>query len=332
MAAEGSNNIVQFTYTGADGEVIPLEATHITIAEDCTFVRAGAFRGHRNIVELVCHLHVEKIEGFAFYECYSLRRVIMPGVKEVEEYAFLQCHTLTDVECGKLEIIGAHAFHFCFSLRSISLPSIRIVKGSVFAGSALTEVHFGRNLERIEQYTFSSCTSLERICIPLKDGIISADNIFMACENLKYVDLVEGAVLHDTIAALHLEEWRNNMNEEIDSINEVLPTAPAGFCDPIFVELNDPGAKARVIRWWIKSVLGKIVHYKAKHQRILDGAATRLQLALPQDIVMNSALPFVQLPPHIFEGEEDHAVEGEEGEDKDEEGGRVMSKCCCCIQ
>ena len=42
MEAEGDIVIVRFTYTGADGEVIPLEATHITVAEDCTFVRADA--------------------------------------------------------------------------------------------------------------------------------------------------------------------------------------------------------------------------------------------------------------------------------------------------
>ena len=66
MAAEGGD-IVRFIYTGAEGERIFDEATHITVAESCTFVRANAFQYHQNIVELVCHSRVEKIEEVAFY-------------------------------------------------------------------------------------------------------------------------------------------------------------------------------------------------------------------------------------------------------------------------
>ena len=63
-AAEGGINIMRFnyTYTGADGERIPDEATHIIIDKFCKFVRANSFSGHRNIVELVCHAYVDKIE------------------------------------------------------------------------------------------------------------------------------------------------------------------------------------------------------------------------------------------------------------------------------
>ena len=88
-----------------------------------------------------------------------------------------------------------------------------------------------------------------------------------------------------------------------------------------------------MIRAWIRSVLSKIIHYKVEHQRILDGAAATLQLVLPQDIVLDSILPFLQLPSHTFDGEEDH-VEGEDRRD-DEEDDRVESVsncCCCCIQ
>ena len=95
MAAAG-NNIVRFNYTGADGEYIPDEATHITVGNSCEFVRANSFSGHRNIVELVCHVHVEKIERHAFNNCPSLRRVIMPGVKIVEPGAFNRCTALPD--------------------------------------------------------------------------------------------------------------------------------------------------------------------------------------------------------------------------------------------
>ncbi|KAK1733619.1 hypothetical protein QTG54_015662 [Skeletonema marinoi] len=55
-----------------------------------------------------------------------------------------------------------------------------------------------------------------------------SENVFQGCGNLKHVDLVEGAILHETIAALLLEEWRDDMNEEMASIKQILSTTPAG--------------------------------------------------------------------------------------------------------
>jgi len=301
MAAEG---IRRFNYTGGDRRV-PDDATHVTIDESVRVIPARAFYGNRHIVEVICHENVKKIKEFAFAECPSLIRVIMPGVEIVEGGAFNSCEALTDVECGKLEIIREHAFDSCTSLGSIDLPSAKIVEGSAFGWcEALTDVKFGSKLERIEEEAFVFCPSLERITIPLKDGIIATDDMFAGCDNLKHVDLVEGE-LHETIASLQLEEWRNDMNEEIYSINQILPTVDAGFYDNDTDHLDD-GGKARAIRTWIRSVLGKVIHYKAEHQRLLDEeVATALELALSQDIVMNNVLPFLELPSYTFELDEE---------------------------
>ena len=191
----------------------------------------------------------------------------MPGVKIVEKWAF-NFAPLTDVECGKLEIIEQAAFGRCSSLTSMNLPSARIVGSFQFNRCrALVDATFGNTLERIEEEVFMDCKSLERISIPFKDGLIT-DDIFQGCGNLKHVDLVEGE-LHETISALHLEEWRNDMNEEIDSINQILPDARA-----------DSGQKSQVIQRWIGSVMRKIIHYKAEHQRVLSEATVLLELAM----------------------------------------------------
>eukprot|EP00985_Skeletonema_marinoi_P005822 scaffold2525_cov161-Skeletonema_marinoi.AAC.2 len=230
----------------------------------------------------------------------------MSGVEVVGRCAFMNCEALRYVECDKLEIIGFNAFYLCESLTSINLPSAKIVEGYAFVGNAhLTNIKFGDKLESIRGGAFYSCTSLERITIPLKDNMITADNIFRGCKSLTQVDLVEGAVLRDTIDALLLEEWKNDMNEEINSINRILPTVDAGGWD------GDAGGKARAIRMWIRSVLGKIIHYKAQHQRALEEAATALQLASPNDVVLENVLPFLKLPSYTFEGE----VYGEEEEE-----------------
>ena len=278
MAAEGGN-IVRFTYTGAEGEIIPNEATHITVGDGVTFVRADAFWMHRKIVEVICHDRVEKIETSAFRQCHSLRRIIMRGVKIVEEQSFYWCDALRDVECDKLEIIGSYAFGVCYSLRIINLPFARIIEDCAFAAcEALADVKFGNELERFEGRAFGRCKSLERITIPLKDGIITDDGIFERCQKFGYVCLVEGAELHETVAALHLGEWRNDMSDEIDSINRILPTADAGCRN----EGGDvePGEKALAIRRWIRSVLDKMNHYKAEHQRVLGESTTLLELAI----------------------------------------------------
>ena len=319
MADVGDNNVIRYIYRGEEGERIPLEATHITVAEDVTFIRSRAFVGHSNIIEIICHDKVEKIEEWAFCSCPRLRRVIIPGVKIIEPSAIQWNKALMVVECGKLEIIGFLAFGACGSLRSINLPSARIVEDNAFNYATLTNVKFSSKLERIEESAFCNCYALQRITLPLKDGVITDDNIFAGCEQLKHVDLVERAELEETIAALHLEAWKNDMNEEIDSINRILPNASFGdeWSDDA-LEYGDPGEKAQAIRRWIRSVLRKINHYKEQHQLVLDEVEPTLQLALPQDIVMKNVLPFLALPAHTFEVAEDEDDDSEEEDSVDE--------------
>ena len=112
--------------------------------------------------------------------------------------------------------------------------------------------------------------------------------------NLNDVDLIGG--VHETIAALLLEEWKNDMNEEIDAINQILrSTNPGGY--------RDAGEKTQAIQTWIRSVLRKYTQYKAEHRRYLNVAAA-LQPALPSGILFKNVLPNLELPSHTFEGED----------------------------
>ena len=67
---------------------------------------------------------------------------------------------------------------------------------------------------------------------------------------------------------------------------------------------NDDGGIAMAIRRCISRTLGKIIHYQAEHQRLLNEAGSTLHHALPHDIVMNNVLPFLELPSHTFEVED----------------------------
>ena len=320
MEDEDENIIIRFIFT-VDVEVVPADATHVTVHESVKVIPSRTFDRHRNILEFECHDGVEKVEEDAFYYCPSLRRVKIPGVKIVEKWAFWCCRDLADVECDKLERIGGFAFSYCDSLRSINLPSVKIVEKYAFNRcTGLTDVTFGDKLERIERWAFDNCESLERIAIPLSNDIIDDDDddddvyrslftyhgscdVFTRCENLKHVDLVGG--VHETIAALPVDEWRNDMNAAIDAINQILPNTPAGRY--VRHDYVVEGGKGRAVKRWIRSVLCKIVDYKQRHCSMLTEATATLveKLALlPQDIVINNVLPFLDLPSFTFEVEE----------------------------
>jgi len=134
------------------------------------------------------------------------------------------------------------------------------------------------------------------------DGLITSDSVFRECRKLKHANLVEGE-LHETIDALQLDDWRNDIYEEIESINQILPNAFGGIYN-ILGRVYAAGEKAQVIREWVRSVLRKIIHYQAEHQRLLNEAGSTLHHALPHVIVMNDVLSFLKLPSHTFELED----------------------------
>jgi hypothetical protein len=87
-----------------------------------------------------------------------------------------------------------------------------------------------------------------------------------------------------------LEEWRNDMKEKIDAINQRPLNTTTGD------DIDDAGGMTRAIRMWIKSVLGKILS-------LLNESATALQHALQNDdIVLKNVLPFLELPSYSFQG------------------------------
>ena len=98
------------------------------------------------------------------------------------------------------------------------------------------------------------------------------------------------------------------MKEEIGSINQILRNASGGLLyDDGVVEEEEITC---AIQEWIQRVLGKIINCKRQHRRILNEAATSLdKFTLPRDIAIKSVLPFLQLPRHRFDGEDEEEEE-----------------------
>ena len=311
MAAVG--DIIRGIFTGDEqpedevedhlGRVWPIilpHVTHLSVHDSISVIQRHALRCHPNLVELICHDGVIKIESCAFYNCPRLKRLIIPGVEEIELCAFRGCEAVEHVEFKKLEIIRGYAFLFCKSLASIDLSSAKFAKRGAFTGcEALRDVKFGEHLDSLGRLAFEDCPSLERITIPLKNGLIHHDNVFTGCTLLNRVDLVEAAILKETMAAMLMEEWRLDMRNVINSINHILPNTPAGMTID-----GNVGGKTRAVREWVELVLRSIHRYKAQHRSLLNEAAAILQLDLPSDIVHNNVLAFFELPLYTFDGED----------------------------
>ncbi|KAK1738527.1 leucine-rich repeat domain-containing protein [Skeletonema marinoi] len=236
-------------------------------------ISENAFRGCEHLVQVETHDGIRRVGDMAFRNCESLRRINLKSVVEISEYAFYMCENLADVEFGdKLEIIESDAFHGCSSLKRLNLPFIITIGAAAFWGcSVLTDVDISERIETIEKLAFSRCERLKRISIPLKSDLFAYDDLFERynqfdrCDQLTQIDLV--GEIHKTVASLHMESWRSEMEEEINRINQVLPNTPAGD-------------KTDEIRQWMHSVLDKIDYFKAEHCRYVEEAITLLELAL----------------------------------------------------
>ena len=275
MADDGVDDI--FVYLGGDQEV-PRNVAHVIIDRSVNIIPEGAFDERRELVSVEMREDVEKIEEFAFWNCISLRKIKLIGVREVEQFAFYSC-PLTDVEFGdELDRIGNSAFSNCGSLQKMKMPSVRTIEFGAFNScEQLTDVELGGNLERIDTQSFDCCPNLRRIAIPLRDDIFplpspysnsSLCNQFGNCPNLTTVDLVGVDGINKTISSLFLQSWKDEMNHDMmNCINQVLPH-------------TTESAKTDTIRLWIGSLLGKRERYKAEHYRLLNQATTLLELAV----------------------------------------------------
>jgi hypothetical protein len=237
------------------------------IVDPCT-TAISAFAFERNYYLLDARLHnfVSRVEEHAFALCRSLTQMWMMGVKIVDYSAFYACIGLFRVEFGTdLETIGESAFDQCTSLRHIKMPSVIRIGSRAFQDCAFTELDLPKELEVVEECAFAGCPSLVRVSMPLKEGMIQR-GVFLSCDRLSRIDLVGD--IHDVVSSLHLEAWRNDMTNEIDRINRVLPLIP------------DTQDKTTVIQEWMQSVLNRIEHYKGEHYEILKEIMTIVELAL----------------------------------------------------
>lgn len=110
-----------------------------------------------------------KIDSYAFYNNYDLKKVIIPAsCKEIGYSAFEGCESLSSIILSEgFESISSYAFYGCNSLSSITIPT---------------------SIESISYTSFSGCKKLEEVTI-LSDAVPSLD-YFPVCQRLYLSDTV----------------------------------------------------------------------------------------------------------------------------------------------
>jgi len=252
-----------FIYMGGD-QVVPNNVRRVRIDKSVKIIPRSAFFHCQRLIDVEFHDGIDRIEQRAFNNCISLKSVKLLGVKIIGDGAFHNCGSLIDVEFGDtLETIGRSAFSNCTSLRNITMPSVRNVGKFAFSNCIqLTDLDLPEGLETIQEDAFHRCNALRGITMQLNCRI--GVDVFVNCPKLTKVNLIGG--IHRTVASLHLERWSNEIKDEINRINQILPNTNAG--------------KTPVVRDWISSVIRRINHYKAEHKSLLKEATTLLELAL----------------------------------------------------
>ena len=109
--------------------IVPAEVNHLPVLQ----IKADAFNGIGDIVEVVLPDTLQYIGEFAFNQCFDLERVIIPdSVTGLGDGAFSGCGSLKEVKLSaSLEVIPYLAFSKCEELESLVIPyGVKLLDGA----------------------------------------------------------------------------------------------------------------------------------------------------------------------------------------------------------
>ena len=95
------------------------------IPEGVTVIGEMAFRGKKQLKNIIIASTVKEIEHDAFYDCDELDNVYIPAnVKEIKGYAFAECDKLKKITfAGIPNKLSRHTFDDCDQLHDIIVPA-----------------------------------------------------------------------------------------------------------------------------------------------------------------------------------------------------------------
>lgn len=183
--SEGTE-VIGSAYAGYGG----LES--ITIPASVTEISSGAFKGCKNLKEVIFLGNgLLTIGDNAFYGCTSLTDINIPtSVTEIGAAAF-ESVPIETLELENLKTLGSSAFYGS-SLKTARLPALTSMGSYAFAYcSELDTVELNTLLTAISSSAFYMCTSLESFEVPASVTVIDS-YAFTGCESLLNIEISNG--------------------------------------------------------------------------------------------------------------------------------------------
>lgn len=181
-------------YNGSDDDVeIPEEYN----GKDVGAIDMNAFKGCTTVEFVEIPKTVERIDYQAFYDCKSLKRVIVDEKNKAYSGVggcLMETDTKTVLVGGSKSTIpntattiAAKAFSGREDLKTIDIPdNILYISKNAFENCInLKEINIGKSLLQIDSEAFVNCSSLTEISLP--NLVIIGDDVFDGCRNLKTI-------------------------------------------------------------------------------------------------------------------------------------------------
>lgn len=149
----------------------------------CNAIPAYCFYGCTNLKHFDFS-EIKKVERYAFMKS-GLQEVCLPeNIEVVEEETFRECSGLRTVTWNcTCDVIPALCFYMCPNLTNFDFSSIKKVGQYAFVESGLQEVCLPKNIEILEDGTFSRCNGLRSVTWNCTCDVIP-NFCFAVCSNL----------------------------------------------------------------------------------------------------------------------------------------------------
>ncbi len=179
---------VSEVYVSGDFEYIKLGDT----------VKISRYSGSAETLDVPAELDGKRVVAIgdrAFFDCRSLKSVMIPGVVDtIGDSAFQLCIYLNQVLISDgVSSIGNSAFLSCYNLCTVAIPdSVTFIGNAAFRNcECLTSVILPNGLTSVGDNVFKGCRRLESILVPDSVTVIG-NSAFESCVSLKAITIPYG--------------------------------------------------------------------------------------------------------------------------------------------